>query len=204
MYLREEDLNDRILELDSLLQSTKYSKQKLVLQKNVVSFLSDLNPQKSLNDALPSDIRKFMTTQLLAEIELLKKGINEDVVEQALREVKEYAARSREINVDTLQLKLVHLDEIHGNENLSTKQQKDEVETKNPGNESQIQQFATMMQCMQSVFNPRPSTPFMSQRFAHTSRRLSGNGQRRPPPNYTGCFKCGDISHFKIDCPTNN
>ncbi|CAG2191969.1 unnamed protein product [Mytilus edulis] len=60
MSFREEELNDRILELDSLLQSTKYSKQKLVLQKSIVSFLSDLNPQKSLNDALPSDIRKFL------------------------------------------------------------------------------------------------------------------------------------------------
>ncbi|VDI71079.1 Hypothetical predicted protein [Mytilus galloprovincialis] len=195
------------------------------------------------------------TTQLKAEIELLKKGINVDVIEQALREVKEYAARSREINVDTLQLKLMHLDEvarrvghqdrelysmvlqrflchknhervgflvtsllsspaetklfekeqkflkIHGNELLSTKQQKDEVETKNFGNENQFQQFATMMQCMQSVLNPRPSTPFMAQRFAQNPRRMPGNGQRKPPSNYTGCFKCGDINHFKIDCP---
>ncbi|CAG2218693.1 unnamed protein product [Mytilus edulis] len=441
MSFREEELNDRILELDSLLQSTKYSKQKLVLQKSIVSFLSDLNPQKSLNDALPSDIRKFLvykddsgktqihkaqrknrgvkgkfqcgcplrlsagsvdsligqlraifrdhgrgtdwndmlglgnpaassiikkylsaikleqsmaaaspkharsckvskleivggflfrplapscmalsdvpftsaaanarlkshltdlniwegetphstrsgcaltltwlglnsecikshvgwksdkmlkhytTTQLKAEIELVKKGINVDVIEQALREVKEYAARSREINVDTLQLKLMHLDEvarrvghqdrelysmvlqrflchknhervgflvtsllsspaetklfekeqkflkIHGNELLITKQQKDEVETKNFGNENQFQQFATMMQCMQSVLNPRPSTPFMAQRFAQNPRRMPGNGQRKPPSNYTGCFKCGDINHFKIDCP---
>ncbi|XP_071175762.1 uncharacterized protein LOC143060233 [Mytilus galloprovincialis] len=195
------------------------------------------------------------TTQLKAEIELLKKGINVDVIEQALREVKEYAARSREINVDTLQLKLMHLDEvarrvghqdrelysmvlqrflchknhervgflvtsllsspaetklfekeqkflkIHGNELLSTKQQKEEVETKNLGNENQFQQFATMMQCMQSVLNPRPSTPFMAQRFAQNPRRMPGNGQRKPPSNYTGCFKCGDINHFKIDCP---
>ncbi|CAG2203881.1 unnamed protein product [Mytilus edulis] len=193
--------------------------------------------------------------KLKAEIELLKKGINVDVIEQALREVKEYAARSREINVDTLQLKLMHLDEvarrvghqdrelysmvlqrflchknhervgflvtsllsspaetklfekeqkflkIHGNELLSTKQQKEEVETKNLGNENQFQQFATMMQCMQSVLNPRPSTPFMAQRFAQNPRRMPGNGQRKPPSNYTGCFKCGDINHFKIDCP---
>ncbi|CAC5421776.1 unnamed protein product [Mytilus coruscus] len=288
MSLREEDLNDRILELDSLLQSTKYSKQKLVLQKSIVSFLSDLNPQKAgdlglvLTDQvrwLPGEegviisimkgktidisdprvvilynsvytefcpvLREYIdfckvskleivggylfrplassfialsdvpftsaaanarlkshltdlniwegetphstrigcaltltwlglnsecikshvgwksdkmlkhytvtneineksvsarslaklsdseislltgkyqrfnnfehlkkTTQLKAEIELLKKGINVDVVEQALKEVKEYAARSREINVDTLQLKLMHLDEV--------------------------------------------------------------------------------------------
>ncbi|CAG2199808.1 unnamed protein product [Mytilus edulis] len=200
-------------------------------------------------------LKHYTTTQLKAEIELLKKGINVDVIEQALREVKEYAARSREINVDTLQLKLMHLDEvarrvghqdrelysmvlqrflchknhervgflvtsllsspaetklfekeqkflkIHGNELLSTKQQKDEVETKNFGNENQFQQFATMMQCMQSVLNPRPSTPFMAQRFAQNPRRMPGNGQRKPPSNYTGCFKCGDINHFKIDCP---
>ena len=48
----------------------------------------------------------------MAEIENLKKGINVDVVAQALRDVKEYAARSSEVNVDTLQLKLMHLDEV--------------------------------------------------------------------------------------------
>jgi hypothetical protein len=42
----------------------------------------------------------------MAEIENLRKGINVDVVAQALRDVKEYAARSCEVNVDTLQLKL--------------------------------------------------------------------------------------------------
>jgi hypothetical protein len=47
----------------------------------------------------------------MAEIENLKKGINVDVVAQALRDVKEYAARSSEVNVDTMQLKLMHLDE---------------------------------------------------------------------------------------------
>ena len=46
----------------------------------------------------------------MAEIENLKKGINVDVVAQALRDVKEYAARSSEVNVDTMQLKLMHLD----------------------------------------------------------------------------------------------
>ena len=30
----------------------------------------------------------------------------------ALREVKEYAARANEINVDTFQMKLMHLDEM--------------------------------------------------------------------------------------------
>lgn len=46
------------------------------------------------------------------EIEDLKKNINSDSVEQALREVKEYSARSSDINVDTLQIKLMHLDEV--------------------------------------------------------------------------------------------
>ena len=47
----------------------------------------------------------------MAEIKNLKKGINVDVVAQALRDVKEYVARSSEVNVDTMQLKLMHLDE---------------------------------------------------------------------------------------------
>ncbi|CAC5415732.1 unnamed protein product [Mytilus coruscus] len=179
------------------------------------SFLTDLNIWEG---ETPNSTRSGCA------LTLTWLGINVDVVhvEQDLREVKEYAARSREINADTLQLKRMHLDEVarrvchqdrelysmvlhrflchkhherveflvtsflsspaenklqvfekeqkflkvHGNENLSTKQQKDETETKNPGNKSQFQQFAMMIQCMQSVFNPRPSTPFMTQRFA--------------------------------------
>ncbi|CAC5380820.1 MTH [Mytilus coruscus] len=41
-----------------------------------------------------------------------KNSLNVDVVSQALREVKEYAARSSEINVDSMHLKLMHLDEV--------------------------------------------------------------------------------------------
>ena len=45
-----------------------------------------------------------------------------DVVAQALRDVKEYAARSSEVNVDTMQLKLMHLDEVARRVNHSHKE----------------------------------------------------------------------------------
>ena len=64
----------------------------------------------------------LQTSQLMAEIENLKKGINMDVVAQALRDVKEYAARSSEVNVDTMQLKLMHLDEMARRVNHSDKE----------------------------------------------------------------------------------
>lgn len=48
----------------------------------------------------------------MRQIDELKKSLNKDSVEQALREVKEYAGRSSELNIDTLQLKLMHLDEV--------------------------------------------------------------------------------------------
>ena len=51
-------------------------------------------------------------SDLKQEIEELKKGMHSDTVGQALRDVKEYAARASEINSDTLQLKLMHLDEV--------------------------------------------------------------------------------------------
>lgn len=38
--------------------------------------------------------------------------MHSDSVAQALREVKEYAARVSDINTDTLQMKLMHLDEV--------------------------------------------------------------------------------------------
>ena len=54
----------------------------------------------------------LQTSDLMKEIESLKKSVQKDLVEQALREVKEYAGRSAELNVDTLQMKLMHLDEV--------------------------------------------------------------------------------------------
>ena len=46
------------------------------------------------------------------EIEELKKDLNVDSVAQALREVKEYADMAVDLNIDTLQIKLMHLDEV--------------------------------------------------------------------------------------------
>ena len=48
------------MELDSLLQSTRYAKQKSKLQLELEDFLSKLSPSKLLADAFPSDIRKFL------------------------------------------------------------------------------------------------------------------------------------------------
>ena len=46
------------------------------------------------------------------EIDDLRKGLNMGSVEQALRGVKEYAARSGDLSVDTLQLKLMRLEDV--------------------------------------------------------------------------------------------
>ncbi|CAC5359808.1 unnamed protein product [Mytilus coruscus] len=146
----KDTINDRISELESLLQSTKDSKQKDSLRDSLASFLFNLDPKRTLDDALPSDVRGYFFRPLASsqneildapfsssaanarlklylkeldlwegetphsarKIEILKKSLNVDVVAQDLREVKEYAARSSEINVDTMQLKLVHLDEV--------------------------------------------------------------------------------------------
>ena len=50
--------------------------------------------------------------ELKNEIEELRKGFNTDSVEQALPDVKEYAARSTDSNEDTLQLKLMRLNAV--------------------------------------------------------------------------------------------
>lgn len=54
----------------------------------------------------------MQTAELKKEIDDLRKGLNTGSVEQALRDVKEYAARSGDLNVDTLQLKLMRLEEV--------------------------------------------------------------------------------------------
>lgn len=54
----------------------------------------------------------FQTADLRKQIQELRGMIETDSVQNALREVKEYAAKSNELNVDTLQLKLMHLDDM--------------------------------------------------------------------------------------------
>lgn len=58
--INKEEINKRIAELDSLVQSTKYSKQKQGLKNELISFLSGLSDQKNLDNATPSDIRMFL------------------------------------------------------------------------------------------------------------------------------------------------
>ena len=197
----------------------------------------------------------FQNQELLREIENLKKGFNVDVVAQALREVKEYAARSCEINVDTLQLKLMHLDEVarrvndtnrelysmvlqrflchknhdkigflvtsllstpaetkiyekeqkflkvHGSEKAKDQESIASPDKKTPEYDGQMQQFMHMLQMAQSVVNPaRLSQGFSSYRYPAPSRRGSVT-PRKLPPNYAGCYKCGDTTHFRVDCP---
>ena len=60
ILFNEKELQDRISELEALTQSTKYSKQKQSLKHELCEFLSALNPPKSLDDALPSDVRLFI------------------------------------------------------------------------------------------------------------------------------------------------
>ena len=57
------------------------------------------------------------------QIQELKNSTSVDNVANVLHEVKEYVARANEINVDTFQMKLMHLDEMgrrfdHGNKEL--------------------------------------------------------------------------------------
>ena len=53
-------IDDRIKYLDSLLDSSCYSKQKYILKTDLSEFLSVMDPQKTLYSAVPEDIRKFI------------------------------------------------------------------------------------------------------------------------------------------------
>ena len=60
MEINEEAINIRLAELDSLLQNTRYARQKSKLQLELEEFLRTLTPSRTLADAFPSDIRKFL------------------------------------------------------------------------------------------------------------------------------------------------
>lgn len=60
MEINEEAINIRLAELDSLLQNTRYARQKSKLQLELEGFLRTLTPSRTLADAFPSDIRKFL------------------------------------------------------------------------------------------------------------------------------------------------
>ena len=174
--------------------------------------------------------------------------MNTDTIAHALRDVKEYAARSSDLNVDTLQVKLMHLDDIgrrtsHDDKELYSsvlqrflchksnprigflvtsllstpaesklfeKEQKilklhgkNDTQNDREPKEATVNPppdpVSTMMNFMQSMAQQfRPTTPFMTRPF---SPRKQGYTPRRPGPNYSGCHKCGDLTHFRIDCP---
>lgn len=204
----------------------------------------------------------FQTIELRKEIEELKKSLHKDSVEQALREVKEYAARASEINVDTLQLKLMHLDEVarranhdsrelysitlqrflchkqnpqigflitsllstpaesklfekeqkflklHGKDGLQQsgrKESKDEKEKEKKNSSDNERQFGGNVST-QPFFNHMMSFPF---RFGYPTlprppmipRRGSGRQSQRFAGNgFSGCYKCGDLSHYQAFC----
>lgn len=60
LIINQEAIDKRLSDLDSILQSTKYSQQKTKLQMELTQFFSTLSPIKSLTVALPSDIRRFL------------------------------------------------------------------------------------------------------------------------------------------------
>lgn len=196
----------------------------------------------------------LQTVELKKEIEDLPKSLNSDTVDQALREVKEYAARSAEVNVDTLQMKLMHLDEVarrtshkdrelfsltlqrflchkqhenigflitsllsspaetklfekeHKFLKLHGKDQSGSKNTEGKGKDKkqeveQPQGVATFPH----FFHPMMQFPF---RYGYPTFPRPPSHQRRatsarngPRAGYTGCFKCGDTSHFMATCP---
>ena len=56
----EARIKQRTKELDELLNSSKYSKQKNNLATKLTSFLETLSPPKDLLIAVPEDVRKFL------------------------------------------------------------------------------------------------------------------------------------------------
>ena len=56
----QETINNRIAEVESVAESSKYSKQKSVLKTELMAFLHSLEGKKGLDDASPTDIRMFL------------------------------------------------------------------------------------------------------------------------------------------------
>ena len=200
----------------------------------------------------------MQTPDLRKEFSELKKSLDKDSVAFALRDVKEYAARSNDVNVDTLQMKLMHLDETgrrtqHEDKGLFSKvlerfqfhKKRDDVgdlvanllsspsdarlydkehkflklhrkdqksEDKKPGDAEKhatpavdntkvdwqmlYMQLYNTVQLGQPRFSPPSPLPFRP--FPAPRRQPQG----RPRPSvYTGCHYCGDLSHYRIDCP---
>ena len=56
----QEAINNRIAEVESVAESSKYSKQKSVLKTELMAFLHSLEGKNGLDDASPTDIRMFL------------------------------------------------------------------------------------------------------------------------------------------------
>lgn len=182
--------------------------------------------------------------------------MNTDSVDIALSDVKEYASRASEINVDTLQIKLMHLDEaarraghtnrelyslalqrflchkqhpkigflitsllsspaeaklfekeqkflkLHGKEQVKDNNVSENDDDKKP-NAIDFQNAGYFMSTPPApafAYYPRFALPPPARQVARY-RRGFGGGRARPWLGNEGCFKCGDPSHFQINCP---
>lgn len=198
---------------------------------------------------------QLQTVQLQKELDELRKEVSGDTVERALREVKEYASRSNDLNIDTLQMKLMHLDEVarriqhperelyslvllrflnhkdkrnigflitsllstqaesrifekeqkflklYATETAPPQPQKEAVTKPSPKADSE-DNYAMMYNFMQMVNSFRHPAPAPRLPNFPVPRRGGFAGPRpRPPYQYSGCYKCGDMSHLRIDCP---
>lgn len=184
--------------------------------------------------------------------------MNTDTVDHALREVKEYAARSSDLSIDSLQVKLMHLEEVarrasHKDRELysmvlqrflcnkqhpkigflissllssaaesklldkehkflklhakdsnaahSGNTEAAEKEKKQPVN-SEVPVGPYMMPFITPPYISYPPRlpPFLP-RSGGPIRHGFGRGRPRFPYQTDCCFKCGDPSHFQINCP---
>ncbi|VDI15973.1 Hypothetical predicted protein [Mytilus galloprovincialis] len=68
----------------------------------------------------------------------------------------------------------------------------------NQKSENDLQQFVSVMQVAQSLFQPALQTQSPPTVKNVNYRRPAA--PRKIPQIFYGCFKCGDVSHFRVDC----
>ena len=92
---------------------------------------------------------------------------------------------------------------VYGNNNEENAKLSSEAKTDENNETKPYDQFSAMMHYMQHFMQaPRMPQPFPNMRFPSNFRRGGFNSVRpRLGPNYTGCHKCGDFTHLKVDCP---
>lgn len=199
----QQQITSRIEEMDSLIDTTKYSKQKQALQRELEEFLRKLSPDKSLDTATPLDIRHFLVWQEKqgkTRVHTQDFTLHVSPSQQHCQCPTRLAASS----VDSIigQIRAIFRDRGRGGQWLHS------FGIGNPAAAPAVKKHLKAVRVEQSGVKPKQAIPLSFQKLATLNRYLDYQAYREarinPQKKLDQFLLRRDSAYFKVLCHTGN